>query len=182
MARGEAGRAEVRTPPVSWRTLGIGIVLLFAMLFLGPLDTATRYYDFSTLSKAEIIDQAHKYILDRAGGKQMACVYVVRCDNNRARLEMVTDLNAWDLEATKATIFHRRLNGDYCSGRTTNIALHLVPLEGREPQIEAAAHARWSFFNDRFVPQLGRFQSGSFSDQPWERCTPERAVIRGSSR
>lgn len=162
----------------AWRTVGGIALLLFAFVFLGPLDLGLRYYHFSTLSKAELVDQDERYIQDRAGGHQVACLYVVRCDGSRARLEMVRNLEAWDLEQTKATILHRRFDGSFCTGRTTNLALHLVPIDGHEPQMDARSHARWAFRLDRFIPLRGRFQSGAFTDQPWVQCTRDDAVVR----
>ncbi|MGE0530536.1 MAG: hypothetical protein AB7G40_02365 [Hyphomonadaceae bacterium] len=154
------------------------IVLAIVFVFFGPLDASLRYYRFSTLSKDEVVIQAERYIQDRAGGHQMACVYAVRCDSNRARLEMVRDLAAWDFQETKATIWQRRFDSSFCAGRTTNLALHLVPMDGYEAQNDVLSHARWDFFLDRFIPRRGRFQSGAFTDQPWERCTAANAVIR----
>lgn len=171
----------MRLPRVSWRTIAVAVVLVFAFAFLGPLDAGLRYYHFSTLSKDEVVIQAGRYIQDRAGGNQMACLYEVRCDGGRARLEMVRDLATWDFEQTKATIWERRFDGSFCTGRTTNLALHLIPTEGHEAQMDALSHARWAFGLDRFIPRSGRFQSGAFTDQPWERCTAADAVIRPNS-
>lgn len=156
--------------------VSVGSLTIAAELF-GPLDYALKYYHFKTLTKERLVHEAQAYIDERAGGGQMACVYFVSCDGERARLEMVEDADLWDFLDAKGEIWRRRFN-DYCPGRTTNIALHLIPLEGQETRIDAVSHARWSFVNDRFIPRHGRFQNGSFTDQPWERCTPEKALVR----
>jgi hypothetical protein len=152
--------------------------LAIAFVFFGPLEYALKYLHFSALSKERLIRETKVYIRDRAGGDQMACLYVVECDGEHARLELVSDIVGWNFRAAKDRIWRRRFSWNYCPGRTTNFGLHLIPRAGHEPEIEATSHARWSFFNDRFIPQWGRFQSGSFSDQPWERCTPERVIVR----
>jgi hypothetical protein len=163
-----------------WKSpLGIAALLVASavLAFFGPLDYALKYLHFSALTKERLMQETHTYIRDRAGGDQMACLYVVQCDGDRARLELVQEIDSWDFDAAKNRIWRRRFS-NYCTGRTTNLALHLIPHEGHEPQIDALAHARWSFFNDRFIPLRGRFQSGAFTDQPWERCTPEAAIVR----
>jgi hypothetical protein len=152
-------------------------VLAIAFVFFGPVDYAQRYLHFSALSKERLIQEAKVYIRDRAGGDQMACLYVVECDGENARLELVSDISGWDFQAAKDRIWRRRFS-NYCPGRTTNFGLHLIPRAGHMPEMDDTSHARWSFFNDRFIPQASNFQSGSFSDQPWEQCTPERAIVR----
>src|SRR5215467_7895082 len=156
--------------------------LAIAFVFFEPVDYALKYLHFSELSKERLIDQAKVYIRDRAGGNQMACLYVVECDGEHARLELVSDIVGWDFRAAKDRIWRRRFS-NYCPGRTTNFGLNLIPRAGisHTPWASfnaAIAHARWSFVNDRFIPERGRFQSGSFSDQPWESCTPDRAIVR----
>jgi len=147
------------------------------VIFFGPFDQISRYLHFSTLTKERLTHEARVYIDRRAGGGQMACLYAVSCEGERARLVLIDDLETWDFASAKNTIWRRAL-GDSCSGRTTNFALHLIPHEGHEARVESLSRARWSFFNDRFIPIQDRFQSSSFSDETWEHCTAERAVIR----
>ncbi len=153
------------------------LLVSLALTFCGPLDTAARLYNFSALTNEKVVREARDYVDQRADGQQAACLYVVRCDGDKARLALVPALTASALKEAKGDIWQRRTSG-FCPGRTTNIGLQLIPEIGGEPQIESIALARWSFFNDRFIPRSGRFQSGSFSDEPWEPCTLERALIR----
>src|SRR5215475_11988772 len=162
---------------IAWEAAVWVIAFPFGRFYDGPLEYALKYLQFSALSKERLISQAEAYIRGVACGDQMACLYVVACDGEHARLELVSDIAGWDFRAAKDRIWRRRFS-NYCPGRTTNFGLHLIPRAGHEPEIEAISHARWSFFNDRFIPERGRFQSGSFSDQPWEQCTPERAIVR----
>lgn len=159
-----------------WQTSALILVGL-VLAFCGPLDSVVRLYNFSTLTQDKLVREARVYVDQRADGRQAACLYVVRCDGGRARLGLFPALTATELEAAKGDILHRRTSG-FCSGRTTNIGLKLIPEATGEPQIESISLSRWSFFNDRFIPRSGRFQSGSFSDEPWEPCTLERALIR----
>ena len=152
-----------------------GAALILAAMFLGPLDNAITYVHFRTLTKAKLEHGARSYIRDGLDRHQMACLYVVACDGETARLELVQDPDAWDLKAAKQTIWRRRFQ-DFCPGRTTNIGLRLIPMEDARPLPESNALARWSFFNDRFIPRQSRFQTGAFSDAPWEDCTAEKAL------
>lgn len=157
--------------------LAAALLVSLVLTFCGPLDSTVRLYNFSALTHDKLVREARVYVDQRADGQQAACLYVVRCDEGRARLELVPALTAPELAAVKGDIWHRRTSG-FCPGRTTNIGLQLIPETTGEPQIESISLARWSFFNDRFIPRSGRFQSGSFSDEPWEPCTRERALIR----
>lgn len=155
--------------------------LAFALAFFGPLEIVRKYLNFSALNEQKLIVEAENYIDERAGGNQMACLYVVSCDEEQARLELVQDIRTLDFTSVKRGIWDRRTSS-FCPGRTANIALHLIPKEGEAERIESTALSRWSFFNDRFIPIRGRFQSGAFTDQSWERCTPQSAIIRNPQR
>ncbi|MEQ1784327.1 MAG: hypothetical protein ABMA14_23485 [Hyphomonadaceae bacterium] len=159
--------------PLPLAALAATVVLAF--LFLGPLDFGLKYLHFSTLTKDRLVREAEVYARERAGGPHLACLYAVRC-NSTAYLELVSDVAAWDLDATKQTIWARRFSTD-CPGRTANFALHVIPARDQEAEIDAGAYARWSFFDDQFVPLRGRFESGAFTDQTWEPCTKEKAII-----
>ncbi|MFY8143081.1 MAG: hypothetical protein ACOVMT_04260 [Caulobacter sp.] len=155
-------------------TIG-GLVAIFG----GPLDVSARLFNFAMLTEPKLIKEAHAYIDERTDGRQAACLYVVNCDGGSARLTLVSDLATWNLEDTKRDIWRRGSSG-FCPGRTTNIGLQLIPEPGAQPDVESHMLSRWSFFNDRFIPRSGRFQSGAFSDKDWEPCTLERALIRST--
>ncbi len=155
--------------------LGVAAIIL-AFLFAGPLDYGLRYAHYKTLTKQELVSGARIYIQNRTNGRQLACLYAVACDGDEARLVLIDDPVAWNFDESKQSIWRRRFE-DFCPGRTTNFGLQLVPIEEAEPAGRGTALARWSFFNDRFIPNNSRVvQSGSFSDQPWEECTPEKAL------
>lgn len=158
--------------------LGIGIVVTtvaIVAVFFGPLDYAQRYLHFSNLTKDRVVQGAEDYIQSRVPGSQMACLYVVQCDDEGARLEIVTNIESWDFNAAKRTIWERRF-GDYCAGQTANLAIHLVPHEDSEAISRSTARAVWSFFNDRFIPVQTRFGPSAFSERTWEPCTAEFAI------
>ena len=69
----------------------VGAVLIISGLFLGPFDYATRYIHFRILTKDKLVSGARTYIQDRVDGRQMACLYAVACDGEKARLELVED-------------------------------------------------------------------------------------------
>ena len=73
--------------------------LAIAFVFFGSLEYALKYLHFSALSKESLIRETEVYIRDIAGGDQMACLYVVECDGEHARLELVSDIVSWDLRA-----------------------------------------------------------------------------------
>ena len=153
---------------------------LIPFKYEGPLQYALKFLNFWTLSKERLIDGAKAYIRVVAGDDQMACLYVVACDGEHARLELVSDIAGWNLQAAKDRIWRRRFS-NYCPGRTTNFGLHLIPQAGPagRQEIDRRAHARWSFLDDGFIAQWSKFGGGgSFTDQPWEQCTPERAIVR----
>jgi len=156
-----------------WAAGILGILFVFA----GPLDGLVRYSNFKSLTKEKLVAGVEEYLRYRVGGGQQACLYVVNCDGDLARLELVKDVETWDFEAAKKTIWNRRFSS-FCPGRTANFGIHVIPIADEQPEFDAIAQARWVFFNDRFIPRLSRFQSGSFSDQPWEQCTAQFALKR----
>ena len=157
-----------------WRTwVLVFLLLLFA--FAGPLDGIIRYANFTSLTKEKLVARADDYIRDRVPGDQLVCLYVVNCEGDRARLELVKHLDAWDFGAAKQRIWKRRFSA-FCPGRTANFGIQVIPKTGEQSEIEAIAQARWVFFNDHFIPKHGRFQSGAFSEEPWESCTAQFAL------
>jgi len=86
------------------------IAFPFGPFYDGPLEYALKYLNFSTLSKERLIRETEVYIRDIAGGDQMACLYVVECDGEHARLKLVSDIVGWDLRAAKDRIWRRRFS------------------------------------------------------------------------
>jgi hypothetical protein len=159
--------------------LAIAFQLFWLQDFDGPLEYAVRYLNFSTLAKERLIRETKVYIREIARSDQMACLYIVQCDGERARLELVSDVAGWDFQVAKDRIWRRRFS-NYCPGRTTNFGLHLIPRAGPagHQELDRISHARWSFLLDQFLAEWTHFQGGgSFTDQPWS-STPERAIVR----
>src|SRR5215813_3006290 len=73
-------RWPLRLARVAARAIAFVAALAIAFVFFEPVDYALKYLHFSALSKERLIHQAKVYIRDRAGGNQMACLYVVECD------------------------------------------------------------------------------------------------------
>jgi hypothetical protein len=157
-----------------WRTwLVLCLLALFA--FAGPLDAIVRYWNFTTLTKAHVVEEARAYARERLSSPvTYICIYEVDCSGEAAVLRLVENIDTWDFEAAKTRIWDRRFNNT-CSGRTSNFGLHI--LAGAD-EIDSKTHARWFFFGNRFYPKHTRFGGGAFSEEPWERCTSERATIR----
>lgn len=157
-----------------WRTwLVLCLLALFA--FAGPLDVIVRYLNFTTLTKAHVVGQVHVYVHKHISSPvKYICVYEVDCSSEAAVLKLVDNIDTWDFEAAKTRIWDRRLK-DTCSGHTANFGLHILT---SADELESRAHARWSFFGNGFAPKHTRFGGGAFSEEPWQRCTPERATIR----
>lgn len=154
-------------------------VLLFAAVL--ALEYPIRLLQWQTLSKTEVVKGAEvfrrRYDLSaRYLENAYVCLYVVSCESGRARLSPVTDIESWDFAATKATIWRRKFS-DYCPGRTANFGLHWVDRSGAEiPGFLETAY--WSMSNDRFLMRHGRFNTGAFSEEPWQRCTPDIAILK----
>jgi len=151
--------------------VAVAMALFFAS---GP---ALSLLHFRQLSKQKVIAEANNYIERHSESRRIACLYVVSCEGGRARLAIVPDVNGWDIGQTKARIWRRRFS-DHCAGATANIGLQLAPEPGGSDVGDSMDQARWSFFNDRFVPLRSRASHGAFSEEPWERCTEARAVLR----
>ena len=157
-----------------WRTWLV-LLLLALFTFAGPLDVIVRYWNFTTLTKTHVVEQARAYASNRVPSPAThICIYEVDCSGETAVLKLVENIDTWDFEGAKTRIWERRFNNS-CSGRTTNLGLHIL---ANEDEIDSLAHARWSFFGNTFSPRHTRFGGGAFSEEPWERCTPDRATIR----
>lgn len=159
---------------------GCGIAVLVGLagllfVFAGPFEIIVKYWNFTTLTKAHVVQRAQAYVGSRVRGPVThICIYEVDCSGDEATLKLVDNIDTWDFEAAKARIWRRRFS-DACSGRTANFGLHILT-NGEE--LDSRTHARWVFLGNGFAPKSTRFGGGSFSEEPWERCTPERATIQ----
>src|SRR5262252_8092347 len=100
---------------VAAKAIAFVAALAIAFVYFEPVDYALKFLYFSALSKEHLIDQAEVYVRDRAGGNHMACLYVVECDGEHARLELVSDI--------VAGTFGRRRPGFRDAGCSATIAL-----------------------------------------------------------
>src|SRR3974377_2101683 len=92
---------------IAWEAAVWVIAFPFGPFYDGPLEYALKYLNFSALSKERLRDEAKASIRAVSGGDQMACLYVVACDGKYARLELVSDIAGWDLQAAKDRIWRR---------------------------------------------------------------------------
>ncbi|WP_285712270.1 hypothetical protein [Erythrobacter oryzae] len=148
--------------------------LMLVLLLVGSCtayDYGSRYASWAGLDKPKVVAAAQWYVRERAPG-QKVCLYRVTCDKGRARLVLVKDLDAWDIEATRQLAWDRRF-GDGCPGRTANLALQVAD-GGPEPPW-GAERAVWTFGIDRFRAWQGH-DYAAFSEKPTEPCTPEYAI------
>lgn len=160
---------------ISWMLAAVaGSVALFVVS-----DYFSRISSWSNLS-AEVVDQKVRWYLDNSAIDNSSitavCVYVLSCDHNEARLKLVHDLDEVDFEALRDQIWDRRFRRT-CEGRTANLGIHIYrELSETSSRYWHSDHAIWSFNNNRFIPKHGRFSGGSFSEEPWERCSLEKAI------
>lgn len=168
--------ADQRTPPKPRLGQRIGLGCLGVLLALvgscTAYDYGSRYASWARLEKAEVVASARWYVRERAPG-QKVCLYAAICDKGRARLVIVRDLDAWDIEATRQLAWDRRFGGS-CPGYTANLALEVAP-GGPEPPPQGTERAVWSFHLDRFRPWQTPDLS-AFSESPAEPCTPAHAI------
>ena len=148
-------------------------LLLLAVGSCQAYDYGSRYRSWAGLSKAKLVDSAHWYVRERAPG-QKVCLYAVTCEQGRARLALVKDVNAWDFETARQLAWDRRFK-DHCPGYTANFALQVA--DGGPDIVEGRKQAVWSFYLDRFTPRWGRLHGPhAFSEKEAEPCTAEHAV------
>ena len=161
------------------RWIWISLAVLFPILAIPTYEFLARYLSWKTMSKAELIEEADVYLQNYTDGGQ-ACLYAVDCQSGRAVLVLVKDVEAWDIEETKDLVWRRRFS-DFCPGQTANFGLHVITTPASDQitsLVESNRWARWSFYNDRFLPSYGRFQGGAFSEGQIDRCTEPYAVVR----
>jgi len=157
--------------------LALAAVIALVLLIYLILDRYPRYASWRALSSAKIADATQWYIDNRASDvREIAaiCVYALDCSDTRARLSIVPTPDQFDLDALRKRIWARRFSG-VCQGRSANLGLHVLRANYTDLHWYSDL-AIWSFYNDRFIPIHGRFSGGAFSEEPWERCSIERAT------
>lgn len=156
---------------------GTIITVATVILMLAAADLIPRFLSWRSLS-AETVEQKTQLYLDTrtfSPEKVIAvCVYAVECSSGRAILKKMQQPERFDFQELRQTIWSRRFEKT-CPGRTANLGLHIVR-SSQDSIYNSSDHAIWSFYNDRFIPRLGRFSGGSFSEEPWDRCTVETAT------
>ncbi|MCZ4297113.1 hypothetical protein [Henriciella marina] len=152
------------------------IIIVASISIVFAIDYAGRYRSWQSLSGAKLSREISRYIDRYDVPAAHACLYAVDCSTGRARLALLGTLDDDTISEAKSRVWDRRFNPGFCDGRTTNFGLQLLGKDNAEPLADFNAHARWSFANDRFIQRWSRFQSGAFSEEPWERCTPEKAL------
>jgi hypothetical protein len=169
--------ADRQAPAQPRRGQRIGLGCLGVLVLLvgscTAIDYGKRYASWARLDKARVLAAAGDYVRDHAPG-QKVCLYRVACDERRARLVLVRDIAALDVEAVRQIAWDRRFS-DTCPGYTANLGLAVAV--GGPPVREEVREAAWSFYADRFVPTMRSNGAPlSFSEQPAEPCTPEYAI------
>lgn len=181
-----------------FKRIALAVIAFFALITMyGYADSyGSRYTSWRALSSEHVFDAAQQYVereyintkhyiskfqynnfeTDNVSNVTAVCVYAVTCDDDRARLALISDLDQFDFDALKRRIWARRFEGT-CQGQTANLGLHVLRSEDSvEQQYDFAV---WTFYGDGFIPRqvLGRFFfSGAFSERPWERCSLDRAA------
>jgi hypothetical protein len=150
------------------------ITVLFCTTTVFLFDRWARYQSWSHLSKFKIVAEADDFIRERApNGEGEACFYYVICEGGRPKMELMTSLEDWNLRETKKLVWNRKFKKT-CQGRTANFGLELL----EKPQSDTKhlmynKRAVWSFYNDRFIPQWGRFHAYAFSEVDHRPCSAE---------
>lgn len=153
--------------------MAILVVCIFA------LDRYTRYASWKNLSSQTVKNETQWYLENRTfepGSVKAICIYVVECSAGVARLQLTENLTNLDFDKLRQTIWDRRFKRS-CTGQTANLGLHIVRDNVSDAQsFWYSDRAIWSFNNNRFIPIHGRFAGGSFSEEPWERCSLPKAT------
>ena len=159
--------------PERWQIIAAAII--FVVATVPTYDQASRYLSWQNLSKEEIVASADWYIENRAPGER-ACLYAVVCEDGRARLDLIKDMEGWNIEATRELVWDRKFSGA-CPGGTANFALQMLPSD--PPLRNGRERAIWSFYNDRFVPISGHFHGPhAFSEIAPEQCSEEYVITK----
>jgi len=152
--------------------IGIFLALIGGWWLSGRL---TSYLNWRSLTKDDLISSANNYVNHRFPGNK-ACLYAVICKENRAGLELVKDLEAFDFKRAKKLVWDRRFK-NVCIGQTANFGIELLP----ETLTQEADHVElrrgvWSFYGNGFYPRGSRFYTSAFSASPYEPCTAEYVI------
>ena len=159
--------------PRIWHfALGLPLALVAT---LTVYDYWSRYSSWRDLSKQELVDSANSYIRNYVR-ENRACLYAVVCKDGRAKLELVKDIDAFDLDAARQLAWDRRFK-NACPGRSANFGLKLAAGDAENASLDR--WAVWSFYNDRFIPNQTRFSAHAFSEAPVEPCTAGFVVTGG---
>ncbi len=140
-------------------------------------EYGNRYFNWRSLDVQDVRSSAISYAARHDFHLYNICLYEVRCDDQGAYLQLISELEGWDVNALRHRIWRRRFNKNYCSGATANIAIEVYPTD--QPGTRRAV---WSFGDNGFHPSLSRFYSASFSHRSAEACTPEHSPFRVSDR
>lgn len=152
----------------------IRISSLFILLITIPafvyflLDYLPRFLSWYSLSAQEIKEKAKVY-----SRKLPVCLYIVECSSGEPKLTLVTDFERLDMGELKQLIWKRKFY-KYCEGATENIVLDFPENVKKSQHI---SDARWSFYNDRFISNHGRFQGSYVSQYPWAQCKKSNAIL-----
>ncbi len=155
---------------------------LIALYFVAD-HYGSHYTSWRALSSEHVFDAAQQYVEREyintksydASEIIPVCVYAVTCDDVWARLAIVDDPDQFDFDALKRRIWARRFKGT-CQGQTANLGLHVLHSQGsHRPGDDLPI---WNFYGDSFTSTRDRhwFFGGAFSDEPWERCSLDRAA------
>ena len=167
------GMRLLRTIVWIMATMSLLTIVLFAS------DYCSRYVNWRNLS-AELLNEKISWYLENRAGDQAsisaACLYIVACEDDIARLVIAEDIESIDFELLRSRIWDRRFSG-ICEGRTSNLGLHIIRNSTATTSAYSTSdHAIWSFYNNKFIPKQGRFSGGAFSEEPWERCSVQRSI------
>ncbi len=175
-----------------FKRIAVALIAFFALIALYGVayDYGSRYTSWRALSSEHVFDAAQRYVewqyvnrkqyknreTDNVSNITAVCFYAVTCDDDEARLALISDPDQFDFDALKRRIWARRFEGT-CQGSTANLGLHVLRSEDSVKQEYDLAF--WTFYGDgfRFRSVNGRFfYWGAFSEEPWERCSIDRAA------
>ncbi|MEJ2345794.1 MAG: hypothetical protein P8090_10360 [Gammaproteobacteria bacterium] len=150
-----------RTRPIGPFVFFTAVVTTVSLMYIA-LDKVPRYLSWRDLNVGKIKQEALRY-----SSGQPVCLYVVDCSTDVARLKLIRNEAGLDIDKLKDVFWRRRFDG-YCKGYTEDIVIDIpddLATGGRKDD------ARWSFYNDRFITNHGRFQGSAGSFYPYEKFT-----------
>jgi len=119
---------------------------------------------------------------DRPASIDGVCLYAVECSSGYARMQRVEDLDSFDFDNLRDTIWERKFEG-VCQGQTANLAIRIHRRgrsdgDGHDETLPERDIGVWFFPSNRFLPSGGRWSSLAFSRRPWTPCSLEAATFR----